>query len=345
MQGNAAKECFPQRRKDAKNNRTTNQEYMPVPLTFSPIWLDSVSRSKYLRYMYAAFPQSAVLTFVILVAGFSLSAASAQTWTAKLDDTVSFYQATDVGVIVAGTKKFLYAVDGATGDVLWRRKDASLDGNDVAPIPGTDLLLLSFEKGSRTRVEAADIMTGDVIWQSEKLRGAVMQMSVDLESSLLALVMARDAKGRARAGFKRHPVVHVLDLTSGDELWKHENGDVEMMPTRWDDKDEVDYSLDNYHPPAFLDGRLCLFYEGVTSFDARSGKERLRERFRVNEEGLALTEAESVYDEGFMYTSGRGHVRAVSRADGNTKWEAKDLGLTPELVLADQVLYVRTGGQ
>ena len=295
--------------------------------------------------MYSRFASPPSVIFLLLLGVLCLSAANAQSWTAKFDDTVSFYQATDVGVIVSGTRKSLYAVDGSTGEVLWRRKDVSLDGNDVAPVPGTDLVLLSFEKGSRTRVEAADILSGDAIWQSEKLRGAVMQMTVDLENNLLAVVMVRDGKGRAREGFKRHPVAHVLDLTSGEELWKHEIGEVELMPTRWDDKDDVEYSLDNYHPPAFLDGRLFLFYEGVTSFDARTGKERLRERFRVNEEGLALTDAESVYDETFMYTSGRGHVRAISRSNGDTKWEAKDLGLTPELILAGEVLYARTGGQ
>ena len=269
----------------------------------------------------------------------------AQTWTAKLDDTVRFYQATDIGAVIVGTKKSIYAVDGMTGDILWRRKESSLDENDVAQVPGTDLLLLSFEKGSRTRVEAADVLTGDAIWQSEKLRGAVMQMCVETESNLLAVVLVKDAKGRAHDGLKRHPVIHVLDLSTGDELWKHEIGsDVEMMPTRWNENDEVEYSLDNYHPPTFLNGRLYLFYEGVTSFDARTGKERTREKFRVNEEGLALTEAAPAFDEGFIYTSGRGHVRAISRASGDTEWEAKDLGVTPELILAGRVLYARTGG-
>jgi outer membrane protein assembly factor BamB len=61
----------------------------------------------------------------------------AQTWSAKLDDKINFYQATDVGAVVVGTKKSIYAVDGMTGDILWRRKDSSLDENDVAPIPGT----------------------------------------------------------------------------------------------------------------------------------------------------------------------------------------------------------------
>jgi len=159
-------------------------------------------------------------------------------------------------------------------------------------------------------------------------------------------MLVKDAKGHAGNGFKRHPVIHVLDLSTGDELWKQEIGsDIEMMPTRWDEKEEVEFSLDNYHPPIFLNGRLYLFYEGVTSYDARTGKARTREKFRVNEEGLALTEATPVIDEGFIYTSGRGHLRAISRASGDTEWEAKDLGLTPQIVLAGNVLFARTGGQ
>ncbi|HEY8204980.1 MAG TPA: PQQ-binding-like beta-propeller repeat protein, partial [Pyrinomonadaceae bacterium] len=37
--------------------------------------------------------------------------------------------------------------------------------------------------------------------------------------------------------------------------------------------------------------------------------------------------------------------RAISRDNGEIVWEAKDLGLTPELLLAGTVIYARTGGQ
>lgn len=284
---------------------------------------------------------------VLLLLLFSSLPVFAQSWTTKLDKDVRFYQATELGVIVAGTEKSLYAIDGATGATLWHRKDTSLDETDVAPVPGTDLLLLSFEKGDKARIEAVDILSGESIWRSEKIKGAVMQMSVDTESDLLAVVLAKDAKNRAREGFKRRPLVHVLNLATGDELWKYEVGEVEMMPARWpeDSGKEVGYTLDNYYPPVFVTGRLYVFYEGVTSFDARNGKERLREKYRVNEDGLALTEAEPIFTEGFIYVSGHGRVRAISRQSGDTEWEAKDLGLTPEMILAGDVLYVRTGGQ
>jgi outer membrane protein assembly factor BamB len=271
----------------------------------------------------------------------------AQSWTTKLDNDIRFYQATEMGIVIAGTEKSLYAIDGAGGQILWRRKDTSLDETDVAPVPGTDLLLLSFEKGDKARIEAVDVLTGNSIWRSEKIKGAVMQISVDPANNLLAVVLAKDVKSRARDGFKRRPLLHVLDLATGDELWKYEVGEVEMMPARWpeDSDKEVDYTLDNYYPPVFVDGRLYVFYEGVTSFDARGGKERLREKYRVNEDGLALTESEPIFSEGFIYVSGHGRVRAISRQSGDTAWEAKDLGLTPEMILAGDVLYIRTGGQ
>src|SRR5437016_338249 len=101
----------------------------------------------------------------VVIVVFSTFSAVAQAWIGKLDDTVRFYQSTDVGAVVVGTRKSLYAVDAMTGDILWRRKDASaLDENDVAPVPGTDLVLLSFEKGDRTRVEAVDVLSGEPIW-------------------------------------------------------------------------------------------------------------------------------------------------------------------------------------
>lgn len=271
---------------------------------------------------------------LLFVISFASLPVSAQSWTTKLDNDIRFYQSTEMGVVIAGTEKSLYAIDGSNGQILWRRKDTSLDETDVAPVPGTDLLLLSFEKGDKARIEAVDVLTGDSIWRSEKIKGAVMQISVDPANNLLAVVLAKDAKNRAREGFKRRPLLHVLDLASGDELWKYEVGEVDMMPARWpDDSDkDVDYTLDNYYPPVFFDGRLYVFYEGVTSFDARGGKERLREKYRVNEDGLALTEAEPIFSEGFIYVSGHGRVRAISRQSGDTEWEAKDLGLTPEMI-------------
>lgn len=288
-----------------------------------------------------------VLAAVAVMASAAVARASSP-WQAKLDGKVRFYQMTELGVLVVGTEKSLYGLDSETGDVLWRRKDARLDETDVAPVPGTDLLLVTIERGDKTRLEATDIATGDSLWRSDKVRGSVMQTAFEPDSGLLAVVFARDARGRPHEGFKKKPEIHVFNVSDGDELWKREaESDVEMMPAvaGGEDDSEVPYTLDNYRPPAFLDGRLYLFYEGLSSLDARTGKERRREKFRVNEDGLALTESDPLADERFVYVSGRGRVRAVSRSDGETAWESKDLGLTPEMILVGRTIYVRTGGQ
>lgn len=290
----------------------------------------------------AAKVNSAALTTVAATAAWS---------SARFDGDVRFYQLTELGVIVVGTERSLYAVDGERGEILWRRKGARLDQTDIAPVPGTDILLLSLESDGRTRLEATDILTGASVWRSDRVRGSVMQMAVDTEAERLAVVLVRSARGRSDDKLKKHPVTHVFNLADGEELWKHETGEVELMPAAWGEEGagvETNFTLDNYHPPLFADGRLYLFYEGVTSFDAATGKSREREQFRVNEEGLALTEADPIFDERYIYTSGRGRVRAVSRSNSDqVAWEAKDVGLAPEMILAGEgsTLYVRTGGQ
>ena len=284
--------------------------------------------------------------FCLLFLVFSSFPTFAQ-WSSKLDKDVRFYQLTEIGIIIAATEKSLYAIDGANGETLWHRKDIALDETDVALVPGTNLLLLSLEKGDKARIEAVNVVNGNSIWRTDKIKGAVMQISVEPDQNLLAVVLAKDAKSRAREGFKRRPLVHVLNLGDGKELWKYEASEVEMMPARWpeDSDKEVNYTFDNYYPPVFVGNRLYLFYEGVTSFDNRNGKERLREKYRVNEDGLALTEAEPIFTESTIFVSAHGRVWAISRTTGDTEWEAKDLGLTPEMFLAGDVLYVRTGGQ
>ncbi|HEX9960564.1 MAG TPA: PQQ-binding-like beta-propeller repeat protein, partial [Pyrinomonadaceae bacterium] len=164
---------------------------------------------------------------------------------------------------------------------------------------------------------------------------------------LLAVVLVKKAKGSVGDELKREPVIHVLRLSDGEELWKKQlESDVEMMPSRFGENlGEIPFTLDNYRPPLMLDGRLYLFHEGATSYDARTGREGERERFKINEGGLALTESDPVFDEKFIYTSGRGKVRAINRQSGKIEWEAKDLGVTPEMAVVGNVLYVRTGGQ
>lgn len=285
--------------------------------------------------------------FILCLLCFFAAPANAQAvWQTNLDGKVQFYQTTDFGIVLTGTDNSLYAVDGQTGETLWRRKTKGLNETSITPVPSTDLILVSTDGGDKSRLEAIDLLSGASVWRSERVKGDVLQLAVEPQNDFIAVVLVKKTRGKVGEEFKRSPVVHVFRLSSGDDLWKKElESDVQMMPSRFDSDGEVAYTLDNYRAPLILDGRLYLFYEGATSYDAETGREGEREKFKVNEDGLALTEADPIFDDKFLYTSGRGRVRAVNRKSGKVEWEAKDLGVSAEMAVVGNVLYVRTGGQ
>lgn len=267
-------------------------------------------------------------------------------WQSSLDSKIRFYQTTDFGIVLAGTEKSLYAIDGKSGERIWRRETGKVNETAVTPVPNTDLILFSRDLGSKSRLEAVDLLTGARIWESEKVKGDVMQLAVDPEHDLIAVVLVKDPRGKSDDNFKRKPTVHVLRLSDGDELWKRDlDNSIEMMPSRFGETGDIDHTLDNYRAPLLLDGRLFLFYEGATSYDARTGKEKTREKFKINEDGLALTEADPVFDDTHVFVSGKGKIRAVDRRTGKQDWEASDLGICAEMAIVGDILYVRTGGQ
>ena len=288
-----------------------------------------------------------VAVLLLCVLCFATYSFSQPAWQSNLDSKIRFYQTTDFGVVLVGTEKSLYALDGQTGARIWRRSTGKINETAVTPIPDTDLILFSQDLGSKSRLEAIDLLTGGSVWQSEKIKGDVMQLAVDPDNDLIAVVLVKDPRGRAGESFKRKPTVHVLRLSTGDELWKRELDDsIEMMPVQFGEtNDDVDYTLDNYRAPLMLDGRLFLFYDGATSYDARTGKEKEREKFRINENGLALTEADPVFNETRIYASGKGRIRAVNRRTGEVDWKSDDLGNCAEMLLVGRTLFARTGGQ
>lgn len=285
------------------------------------------------------------ISFLLLL--FSFVTHAQTVWQANLDSKVRFYQTTDFGVMMAGTEKSLYAIDGKTGERLWRRPTGNIEETAITPVPDTDLVLFSRDVGSKSRLQAVDLMSGSMLWESEKVKGDVMQLAADPENDLVAVVLVKDPRGSSGQPLKRKPVVHVLRLSTGDELWKKElDGEIELMPSRFGENlGEIAFTLDNYRAPLLLDGRLYLFYEGATSYEASTGKEKEREKFRINEEGLALTEADPVFDDTHVYISGRGRIRAVNRQTGQVDWKADDLGNCAEMALIGATLYARTGGQ
>ena len=285
------------------------------------------------------------LAILFAIALSAITAAAQPLWQAELDSRIAFYQLSDLGPVLAGTERSLYAIDPETGSRIWRRTTGPIAETAVAPVPGTDLMLVSRDLGKRSQIEAVDVVSGDTIWRGEKVKGDVMQLAADPLSDALVVTLIRDPFGTSGDEFKRTPIILSMRLSTGDLLWKRElDSDVAMMPSRFDGG-SVAHSLDNYRAPLIVDGRVFLFYEGATSYDLETGKEKARDDFKVNEGGLALTEADPIVDERHVYMSGRGRIRAIDRKTGDVVWKGDDVGTAAEMALLDGTLYVRTGGR
>src|SRR3954453_7948156 len=109
-----------------------------------------------------------ILASLVLLMAVASAAAQAG-WKTDLDSKVRFYQTTELGVVLAGTEKSLYAIDAQSGERVWRRSTGKINETAVTPIPNTDLILLSRDLGSKSRLEAVDMLSGGRIWESDKV--------------------------------------------------------------------------------------------------------------------------------------------------------------------------------
>src|SRR5436190_11978000 len=98
------------------------------------------------------------LVLMLFISPVLLQAQSA--WQSHLDSRIRFYQTTDFGIVLAGTEKSLYAIDGQTGERIWRRSTGKINETAVTPVPDTNLILFSRDVGEKSRLEAVDLLSG-----------------------------------------------------------------------------------------------------------------------------------------------------------------------------------------
>ena len=93
---------------------------------------------------------------VLLLCLFAAVTFAQPVWQTNLDGKIRFYQTTDFGIVLTGTDNSLYAVDGQTGERLWRRKHKGLNETSITPVPNTDLVLLSLDEGSKCYMDGGN---------------------------------------------------------------------------------------------------------------------------------------------------------------------------------------------
>ena len=313
---------------------------MPVPLKTSAAQI-SVQRMNEPWWVGLAYLLSALVIGALL----ATVTQAAPLWTHRPTNDIKWYRVTDVGSLLIGSKSGLYTLDGEKGETIWTRNDlAGTEEFEVETIAGTPLLLVSdtsgtFTKG--TKLIALDLLTGQNIWATDKLKGATVAVEPVYEKDLVLLVTVPDNRAN-----KAKPKITALRLTTGEMIWEADYPDnVDLYGIERGSKYFPKFDLSGANEPLHDSDSVYFTYAGLHRYALEDGKLMWGVKYDVTEGSIKRGNAQALIDGEIIYTSAKGQLRAIDKQTGAIKWTSKDFGgAVAELKLIDDVLYGRLGG-
>ncbi|HKV36769.1 MAG TPA: PQQ-binding-like beta-propeller repeat protein [Pyrinomonadaceae bacterium] len=313
---------------------------MPVPLKTSAAQIP-VHRMNEPWWVGLAYLLSALVIGALL----ATVTQAAPLWTHKPTNDIKWYRVTDVGSLLVGSKSGLYTLDGEKGQTIWTRNDlAGTEEFEVETIAGTPLLLVSdtsgtFSKG--TKLIALDLLTGQNIWETDKLKGATVAVEPVYEKDLVLLVTVPDNRAN-----KAKPRITALRLTTGEMVWEADYPDnVDLYGIERGSKYFPKFDLSGANEPLHDSDSVYFTYAGLHRYALEDGKLFWGVKYDVTEGSIKRGNAQALIDGEIIYTSAKGQLRAIDKQTGAIKWTSKDFGgAVAELKLIDHVLYGRLGG-
>ncbi len=292
-------------------------------------------------------------------------------WTVKFDRPIEFQMLVDDELLVVGTIRHLYGISPKTGNTLWRQRNITVTSNNLTLLGEGSYVLVNDAAGGvfddrDTNILALERESGEIVWESSLLKGKILQGALDDSREVLFFTTVLNAHGDDRgflsgtfgrkglgSGFKQKPYLSALEVSTGRLLWTQPfPKSVLMRPSQRKQLDEkADWSytrpfdLGLYHPPLLAGGLVCLTYDGIHCFNAKTGKPVWKDRFSVLEDELALSYAYPVVDDTTIITTGGHRVRAYDLVTGKRLWKSEKFDIIPELLLGSQILYGQLGGQ
>ena len=286
-----------------------------------------------------------LLCSLLLCLVLSQAALGSSLWTHKPASDIKWYRVTDVGSLLVGSKGALYALDGETGREVWSRADlAGAEEYEVDTIAGTPLVFVSdtsgtFKKG--TRLFALDLLSGQNIWETEKLKGATVAVEPVYEKDLVLLVTVENNSAN-----KAKPHLTALRMTTGELVWETDYTDnVDLYGIERGSKYFPKYDLSGANPPVYDSDSIYFTYAGLHRYSLEDGKLIWGTKYDVTEGSIKRGNAQALVEGDTVYTSAKGQLRAIDRQTGAVKWVSKDFGgAIAEMKLDGDVLYGRLGG-
>ncbi|HYG09412.1 MAG TPA: PQQ-binding-like beta-propeller repeat protein [Pyrinomonadaceae bacterium] len=287
------------------------------------------------------------LVFASLFAPFVVATVRAQAmlWTHKPAQEIKWYRVAEAGTLLVGTPASLYMLNPESGETLWRRDDLKgVAEYQTQEIAGTPLLLVSQNSGrvqGNTKLSALDALTGQTIWETEKLKGATVQVSPVYDRDMVLLLTTRNASAS-----KDKPDIIALKLSSGETIWESEfTSNVDLYGMERGSRYFPKFDLSGAQPPVFDGDSVYFTYAGLHRYNLSDGKLVWKVDYDVTEGKIKQGNAQAVIDGDTVYTSAKGQVRAIDKNTGAVKWASKDFGgAVAEMHLRAGVLYGRLGG-
>jgi outer membrane protein assembly factor BamB len=316
------------------------------------------SAIRFISYKTAVRAVCAGFVMMLAAAAFvpRVLAADTPIWTFK---GAKWYSLMETGNVTAGMPNGVVMLDGATGKQLWARTDlGEIKEEEYTELPGTPLLLISDNSGwaqRKTKLTAIDTMTGQTVWQTEKMLGFTVEVTPVYAKDMLIFLTIRDNRMN-----KDKPDIFALKLSTGDLLWQNEytekvdlygvekkkRGGASAMFLGAGGGRSDRFNLEGENPPIVNKDSIYMTYAGLHRYNLTDGKLVWKTLYDVTDGSLKNTNGQIVFDGDFIYTSAKGIIRAIDKNSGSVKWTTKDFGKggIAEMQLVGDVLYGRMGG-
>ncbi|HEV7646417.1 MAG TPA: PQQ-binding-like beta-propeller repeat protein [Pyrinomonadaceae bacterium] len=299
----------------------------------------------------------AVLAFVATVVAAITVRADTPLWSFK---GAKWYSMMETGNVMVGLPSGVTMLDGENGKTLWQRSDlGEIKETEYTELSGTPLVLISDNSGfaqRKTKLTALDVLTGETVWQTDKMLGFTVQVSPIYERDMIVFLTIRDNRIN-----KDKPDIFALKMSTGELLWQNEytekvdlygvekkkrgGAGAMFLGSGGGASDRFDLSGEN--PPIFDGDSMYMTYAGLHRYSLSDGKLVWKTLYDVTDGSLKNTNGQAIVDGDTIFTSAQGIIRAVDKSSGALKWTTKDFGKggIGEMLLYGDTIYGRMGGQ
>ena len=264
------------------------------------------------------------------------------------------------GNLMIGTDSDISMLDGETGKQLWTRNNlGKIKEAEFTELEGTPLVLISDNSGwsqRKTKLTAIDNLTGETVWETEKMLGYTVQVSPIYEKDLLIFLTIKDNRSK-----KDKPDIFALKMSNGELVWQNEypekvdlcgvekkkNSGAKAMFLGSGGGRSDRFDLSGENPPLFDGDSMYMTYAGLHRYNLADGKLVWKNVYDVTDGSLKNTNGQAIIEGDTIYTSAQGIIRAIDKNTGKIKWNTKDFGKggIAEMQIHGDVLYGRMGGQ